>query len=176
MQRLPAAALAAPFLLALVSCATQPPSLQEIGKNTYLAGSSLIVEMGTHLIVFDPPADDRQSQSFLETANKRFPGKQLRYLVFTQRRLDRPERLRAYLDQRTEWIVRRGAGEDLRRALSSPGTRIVEIADQYVLADGLREVDVLPVDDPRAEAVLMGVVPDAGLGFAAGKVTRPAGR
>jgi hypothetical protein len=173
MQRTLAAALAALFLSTLASCATQPPSLQEIGKNTYVAGGSMIVEMGTHLIVFDPPADERQSQWFLDATKKRFPGKQLRYLVFTQRRMDRPERLRVYLDQRTEWIVCRGAGDDLRRALSSPRTRIVEIGDKYVLADGEREVDILPADGPGG---LAGYVRDAKLGFVAGMVTRPGGQ
>jgi hypothetical protein len=149
MQRPLAAAFAGPFLLVLACCATQPPLLQALGSHAYLAGDSMIVEMGTHLIVLDPPADERRAQSFLEAAKKRFPGKPLRYLVLTQRPMDRPERLRAYLDQRTEWIVPRGAGEDLRRALASPRTLIVEIADKYVLADGEREVDILPADGLR---------------------------
>jgi hypothetical protein len=173
MKRACAAGLAAALLLGLASCATRPPGLQELEKKTYLAGDSLIVEMGTHLIVFDPPAD--APQPFLEAARKRFPGKPLRYLVLTRTRMDRPERLRAYLDQRTEWIVPGGAGEELRRALASPRTLIVEITDRYVLADGEREVDIVPVGDARGGAALMGYVPGAKLGFAAGKVTRPGG-
>jgi len=146
MKRMRAAAVAA-FLLVLASCAT-PPSLEEIGENAYGAGGSLIVEMGTHLIVFDPPADERRSRSFLEATTRRFPGKQLRYLVLTRVAIEPPEALRAYLAQGREWIVRRGAAEGLRRALSSAHTRIVEISDRYVLADEEREVDIFPADGP----------------------------
>jgi hypothetical protein len=153
MKRMPAAAVAA-FLLA--SCATHAPSLQERGNGLHAAGASLIVEMGTHLIVFDPPADEH-SGSFMQVMSERFPRKSLRYLVFTQARIEHPERLRAYLAQGREWIVRLGAGAGLRQALASPHTRIVEIAERFVLADEEREVEILPADGPGG---LLGYVRD----------------
>jgi hypothetical protein len=171
MKRASAAVLVAACLLGLASCATQRSAgftLQPLASGVFLAGSgdtALVVEMGTHLIVFDPPPGEAESKAFLELAQKRFPGKPLRYLVLT--RPDPAQGLRAYLAQGTELIVPRGAGEPVRRALSSPRTRIVEIADRYVLADGEREVDVLPLDDAGTAGALIGYVPDAKLGFAA---------
>jgi hypothetical protein len=75
-------------------------------------------------------------------------------------------------------VVGPGSAEHFRRVLASQwtrnpdlqardlsGARIVEVKDKYVLADGGREVQVLPVDNPHARGMLIGYVPDAKLGF-----------
>src|SRR5215475_8425659 len=46
------------------------------------------------------------------------------------------------------------------------GTAIVEVAERHVIADGQREVHAYRIDNPHADGLLIGYVPDARLGFA----------
>lgn len=140
--------------------------------------NSLLVEMSDHLIAFDAPVSDWQSNWTLKAAQEKFPGKPVRYLVLTHHHMDHAGGLRAYLAQGATLVVGKGAAAHYRTLLARPATRnpdlgsrnladvrIVEVADRHTLSDGRRTVDALVVPNPHAEALLVGYVADAQLGF-----------
>jgi glyoxylase-like metal-dependent hydrolase (beta-lactamase superfamily II) len=151
------------------------------GVHHVVGGShhSLLVEMRDHLIVFDAPVGDGQSNWVLGAARARFPGKPVRYLVLTHHHMDHAGGLRAYVAQGATLVVGKGNGAHFRRVLEAPFTRnpdltardlartpIVEVAERYVISDGQREVHAYRIDNPHADGLLIGYVPEARLGFA----------
>jgi glyoxylase-like metal-dependent hydrolase (beta-lactamase superfamily II) len=50
---------------------------------------SMIVEMKDHLIVFDSPISDWQSNWVLNAAKQKYPGKPVKFLVLTHLHMDR---------------------------------------------------------------------------------------
>jgi len=140
---------------------------------------SLVVEMRDSLIVFDSPVSDWQSNWLLGALRAKYAGKPVKYLVLTHHHMDHTGGLRAYAAQGATIIVGKGNGEHFRRVLAAPFTRnpdlaardlsrtpIVEVADRHVITDGQREVHAYRIDNPHAEGLLIGYVPDAHLGFA----------
>jgi glyoxylase-like metal-dependent hydrolase (beta-lactamase superfamily II) len=140
--------------------------------------NSLAVELRDGLIVFDSPVSDAQSSWLLGALKAKYPGKSVKYLVLTHHHMDHTGGLRAYAAQGATIIVGKGAGEHFRRVLAAPFTRnpdlaardlsktpIVEVADRHVITDGQREVHAYRIDNPHAEGMLIGYVPDAKIGF-----------
>jgi glyoxylase-like metal-dependent hydrolase (beta-lactamase superfamily II) len=139
---------------------------------------SLLVEMRDHLIVFDAPVSDWHSNWVLGAARAKFPGKPVKYLVLTHHHMDHAGGVRAYAAQGATIVVGKGNGEHFRRVLAAPFTRnpdlsprdlsraeVVEVADKRVLSDGQREVHAYLIDNPHAEGLLIGYIPEARLGF-----------
>jgi glyoxylase-like metal-dependent hydrolase (beta-lactamase superfamily II) len=139
---------------------------------------SLVVEMRDYLIVFDAPVSDWQSNWVLNAARAKYPGKPVKYLVLTHHHMDHAGGLRAYADQGAALVVGRGAGDHYRRVLAAPasrnpdlkardlkGTEIIEVVDKRVFSDGRREVHAYLLENPHAESLLFGYIPDARLGF-----------
>jgi glyoxylase-like metal-dependent hydrolase (beta-lactamase superfamily II) len=140
--------------------------------------NALVVNMHDHLIVFDAPVSDWQSNWTIKAAQAQFGQKPVRYLVLTHHHMDHAGGLRAYLAQGATLVVGRGAGGHYRRVLDAPATRnpdlaphnfanvsILEVANRYVMTDGKREVQAYVVDNPHAEGMLLGYVTDARIGF-----------
>jgi len=140
--------------------------------------NSLAVELRDGLIVFDSPVSDAQSSWLLGALKAKYPGRSVKYLVLTHHHMDHTGGLRAYAAQGATIIVGKGAGEHFRRVLAAPFTRnpdlaardlgktpIVEVADRHVITDGQREVHAYRIDNPHAEGMLIGYVPDAKIGF-----------
>jgi glyoxylase-like metal-dependent hydrolase (beta-lactamase superfamily II) len=140
---------------------------------------SLIVEMSDHLIVFDAPVMDSQSNWTIAAARQKYPGKPVRYLVLTHHHMDHSGGLRAYLAQGAALVVGKGAADHYRKVLLAPyrrnpdisppldlgGARIIEVADRHVFRDGKREVSAILFDNPHAAASLMGYVADARIAY-----------
>jgi glyoxylase-like metal-dependent hydrolase (beta-lactamase superfamily II) len=150
------------------------------GVHHVVGGShhSLLVEMRDHLIVFDAPVGDWQSNWVLGAARGRFPGKPVRYLVLTHHHMDHAGGVRGYVAQGATLVVGKGNGAHFRRVLAAPFTRnpdlaardlsrtpIVEVGDRHVISDGEREVHAYRIDNPHADGLLIGYVPEARLGF-----------
>jgi glyoxylase-like metal-dependent hydrolase (beta-lactamase superfamily II) len=140
--------------------------------------NSLIVEMRDHLIVFDAPVTDGQSNWTINAAKAKYPGKPIRYVVLTHHHMDHAGGIRAYAAQGATLVVGNGAGDHFRKVLAAPFTRnpdlasrdlsktpIIEVADKHVLSDGQREVSAYITENPHAAAYLIGYVADARLAF-----------
>jgi hypothetical protein len=151
------------------------PGIQHVTGGTH---HSLLVEMRDHLIVFDAPVMDVQSNWVLAQARAKYPNKPVKYLVLTHHHMDHAGGLRAYAAQGATIVVGKGAGEHFRRVLAAPFTRnpdlasrdlsrteIVEVAGRRVLSDGQREVYMFLLENPHATATLFGYVPSARLGY-----------
>ncbi|HXF67965.1 MAG TPA: MBL fold metallo-hydrolase [Burkholderiales bacterium] len=156
--------------------------LQELapGVSHVVGGShnSLLVEMADHLIAFDAPIDDAQSNWTISAARQKYPAKPIRYLVLTHHHMDHAGGLRAYLAQGATLVVGKGAAEHFRKVLAAPFTRnphlaprdlsraqIIEVAERHVFSDGKREVSAHVLENPHASAYLMGYVSDARIAF-----------
>jgi len=140
--------------------------------------NSLIVEMSDHLIVFDAPVTDAQSNWILAAAKAKYPEKPVRYLVLTHHHMDHVGGLRAYAAQGVALIVGKGAADHYHKVLKAPfrrnpdlaernlgGTRIIEIEDKHVFDDGKRRVHAQRFDNPHSSAMLMGYVEDARIAY-----------
>jgi len=151
------------------------PGVQHVTGGTH---HSLLLEMRDHLIVFDAPVTDAQSNWVLNAARTKYPNKPVKFLVLTHHHMDHAGGLRAYAAQGATLVVGRGAAEHYRRVLAAPFTRnpdlpardlsrteIVEVSDKRVFTDGQREIHAYVLDNPHATATLIGYVPAARLGF-----------
>ena len=140
--------------------------------------NSLIVEMKDHLVVFDAPVSDAQSQWTIRAAQAKFPGKPIRTLVMTHHHIDHSAGVRSYAALGASLVVGAGTAEHYRKLLAAPSTRnldlaaaplaatpITEVSDKLVLGDGEREVGVYFTANPHAQGMLIGYLPDAKLGY-----------
>ena len=151
------------------------PGVQHVTGGTH---HSLLVEMRDHLMVFDAPVTDAQSNWVLGQARMKYPNKPVKFLVLTHHHMDHAGGLRAYAAQGATIVVGRGAADHFRRVLAAPFSRnpdlpardlsrteIAEVSDKRVFSDGQREVHAYLLDNPHATATLIGYVPAARLGF-----------
>ena len=151
------------------------PGVQHVVGGTH---HSMIVEMRDHLIVFDAPVTDGQSNWVLNAARAKYPGKPVKYLVLTHHHMDHAGGLRAYADQGASIVVGKGAADHYRRVLAAPYTRnpdlkardlkateIIEVVDKRVFSDGSRQVEVYVIENPHAASTLIGYIPAASLGY-----------
>lgn len=141
--------------------------------------NSMIVEMADHLIVFDAPIGESQARWTVEAARAKYPGKPVRYLVITHHHMDHASGTRTFVAMEgAKLVVGKGAKEHFERVLAAPHridndllqqkprkTEIIEVDGRWRTSDGKREVTAYEVDNPHAEAMLIGYVPDAKLGF-----------
>ncbi len=142
--------------------------------------NALVVELADALVVVDAPIDEGQARWTLEAARLRFPGKPVRWLVLSHHHMDHVGGLRTYIAEGATLVVGAGAGPHFRRALAAPdrlsgatlaahprAPAIVEVSERMVLGAGARTVEVYPLENPHAQAMLLPYVPHARLGFVA---------
>jgi glyoxylase-like metal-dependent hydrolase (beta-lactamase superfamily II) len=153
------------------------PGVQHVVGGTH---HSLLVEMRDYLVVFDAPVSDAHTNVVLGLARAKFPGKPVKYLVLTHHHMDHAGGLRAYAAQGATIVTGKGTAAHFQKVLAAPFTRnpdlpsrdlsrtaVIEVADKHVLSDGRREVAAYVIaNNPHAEGLMFGYVPDARLGFA----------
>ena len=125
-----------------------------------------------------PPVSDWQSKWVLNEAKTRFPGKPVKYLVLTHHHMDHAGGLRAYAAQGATLVVGQGTAAHYRKVLAAPATRnpdlaasdlsrteIIEVTQKWTVGDGRREVQVYRIDNPHAEGLLIGFLPESRIGY-----------
>jgi len=140
--------------------------------------NSLIVELSNALVVFDAPVSDWQSNWTLAAAQAKYPGKPIKYLVLTHHHMDHVGGLRAYAAAGATLVVGKGNADHFHTVLTRPFARnpdltprdlsktpVIEVAEQYTIPDGQRQVTVYLTENPHANGMLIGYVADAKLGF-----------
>jgi glyoxylase-like metal-dependent hydrolase (beta-lactamase superfamily II) len=151
------------------------PGVQQVVGGTH---NSLLIEMKDHLIAVDAPVSDWQSNWTINAAREKFGAKPIKYLVLSHHHMDHAGGFRAYAAQGATLIVGKGNAEHFRHALAAPfqrnpdlpardlsGTPVIEVATQYALTDGTREVDLHSFDNPHVSGMLLPYVADAKLGW-----------
>ena len=141
--------------------------------------NSMIVELDKYLVVFDAPIGESQAKWTVEAARAKYPGKPIRYLVLTHHHMDHASGTRTFVAMEgATLVVGKGARQHFQRVLAAPHrvdddllqrkprrTEIVEVDGKWTVGDGRRQVGAYAVDNPHAEAMLIGYLPDARLGF-----------
>ena len=153
------------------------PGVSQVVGGTH---NALVVEMADHLIVFDAPINEWQSRWTLDAARAKYPGKPVKYLVQTHHHMDHSGGARTYVAQGASVLVGLGNAAHFEKVFKAPhqvegdalqqsprSVQIEEIADRKVLGDGKRTVEILRVENPHAEGMLIGYLPDARLGWVA---------
>jgi glyoxylase-like metal-dependent hydrolase (beta-lactamase superfamily II) len=136
--------------------------------------------MRDYLIAIDAPVSDWQSGWTIRSAQAKYANKPIRYLVLTHHHMDHAGGLRTYIAQGATLVVGAGSMAHYRRVLAAPATRnadlaprdyakanIIEVADKYMMSDGKREVAAYLTPNPHVDAMLIGYVVDARIGFVA---------
>ena len=152
------------------------------GVSQVVGGShnSLVVEMADHLIVFDAPISEWQSRWTLDAAKAKYPGKPVKYLVQTHHHMDHAGGVRTYVVEGATVLVGKGNKAHFEKVCAAPHlidgdalqanprpAQIEEVADRRPLSDGKRTVEVLYLENPHAEGMVIGYVADARLGWVA---------
>jgi glyoxylase-like metal-dependent hydrolase (beta-lactamase superfamily II) len=138
--------------------------------------NSLVVEMADQVVVFDAPVGEVQSRFTLDQIKQKF-SKPVRWLVLTHHHMDHAGGSRTFVAQGADVLVPQGDKAHFEKVFSAPHkidgdmldanerATIEEIADRKVLDDGKRKVEILRIDNPHADAMLVAYVPDAKLGW-----------
>src|SRR3989440_6494003 len=153
------------------------PGISQVIGGTH---NALVVEMADHLIVFDAPINEWQSRWTLDAARTKYPGKPVKYLVQTHHHMDHAGGARTYAAEGASVLVGDGNRAHFERVFKAAHrvdgdalqenprpVHLEEVADLKVLGDGKRTVEILRVENPHAEGMLIGHVPDARLGWVA---------
>jgi glyoxylase-like metal-dependent hydrolase (beta-lactamase superfamily II) len=140
--------------------------------------NSFIVEMADHLVVFDAPIGEAQSRFTLDALKAKYPSKPVKLLVLTHHHMDHTGGARTFVAQGASVLVGKGNGPHFDKVFAAPHKvdgdsldkaprkpDIEEIADRKVLDDGQRKIEILRVDNPHADGLLIAYVPDAKIGF-----------
>ena len=151
------------------------PGISQVVGGTH---NGLVVEMADHLVVFDAPVGEAQSRFTIDAAKAKYPGKPIKYLVQTHHHMDHAGGLRTYVAEGATLLVGAGTRAHFEKVVNAPHqidadllqekprpAHIEEIADQRTLDDGTRKVEILRIENPHAEGLLIGYVPDARLGW-----------
>jgi glyoxylase-like metal-dependent hydrolase (beta-lactamase superfamily II) len=157
--------------------------LQQIspGVDHLVGGShnSMIVEMSDFLVVFDAPVSDWQSNWLMNAVRQKYPGKPVRWVVLTHHHMDHTGGVRGMLADGGTLVVGAPARAHFLKVLAAPmsrnpdlsprsfaATQIMEVTDSHVITDSRgRQVMMYRMDNPHAQGMMMGWVPDAKLGF-----------
>jgi glyoxylase-like metal-dependent hydrolase (beta-lactamase superfamily II) len=146
----------------------------EISPGVYhVTGSthhSLVVEMDDHTIVVEPPLYEERSQAVINEVAKRWPDKQIRYVVATHAHDDHIGGLRAYAAEGATIISSEAGLPKVEHILNSSHTlrpdsfqingpehikiETVPYGEKMVLSDGNRSIDIYSVNNTHSDDML----------------------
>jgi len=128
--------------------------------------NSVAVEFRDFVAVVEAPQDENRSLAVIAEVNRLVPGKPIQYLVNTHHHFDHSGGLRTYVAQGTTIVTHQSNREFYEDVLFYPAPRTLQpdrlstqypwfagnrippietVSQKYVLSDGARTMDVLPV-------------------------------
>jgi glyoxylase-like metal-dependent hydrolase (beta-lactamase superfamily II) len=140
--------------------------------------NSLVVELDDGLAVLDAPVDEGQSRLTLDALRQKWPGKPVKYLVLSHHHMDHAGGARTFVAEGATVVVGRGNKAHFERMFVAPHTlapdalaqrprtaQVMEVDERQVLGSGSRTVELVRIDNPHVEGMLLAYVPEARLGF-----------
>ena len=128
--------------------------------------NSVAVEFRDFVAVVEAPQDENRSLAVIAEVNRLVPGKPIQYLVNTHHHFDHSGGLRTYVAQGTTIVTHQSNREFYEDVVFYPAPRTLQpdrlstqypwfagnrippietVSQKYVLSDGVRTMDVLPV-------------------------------
>jgi len=158
--------------------------MMDIAPNVSLAigntHNTVFIAMNTYLIALEAPNDDGQAKLAIALAKQRFPGKPIKYLVLSHHHVDHVGGMRTFAAEGATIVFGRGTAPNTqyyRRALNNTQDlnwnkpvmprepELIDVKDKWTVTDGGREFSAYIIDNPHADGMLMGYLPEAKLGF-----------
>jgi len=143
--------------------------------------NTVFIATNTYLIALEAPNDDGQAKLAIALAKQHFPGKPIKYLVLSHHHVDHVGGMRTFAAEGATIVFGRGTAPNTqyyRRAVgnsqdlnwnkpANPNDRpeMIDVKDKWTVNDGGREFTAFIIDNPHADGMLMGWLPDAKLAF-----------
>jgi len=173
----------------VVKQATAPPERvesQKLAEGVWFLGggshNSLAVEFRDYVAVVEAPLNEARSLAVIDEVHKLVPNKQIQYVVNTHHHFDHSGGLRTYLSQGTTVVTSQQNRDYYLQILFHPGgwslqpdrlaayypmfmvsrrpVPIETVNQQYALSDGVRTLDVYPVQGlAHVQGMLMAYLP-----------------
>ena len=170
----PNVSVAAMTVPAEVQKATAPPvraESQKLADGIWFVGggthNSLAVEFRDFATVIEAPLNEERSLAVIREVNRLIPNKPIRYVVNTHHHFDHSGGLRTYLAQGATIVTDQGNRDYYDRVLFNPAPRTLQpdrfstyypyfiggrrplpietVNQKYVLSDGVRTIDLYPM-------------------------------
>jgi glyoxylase-like metal-dependent hydrolase (beta-lactamase superfamily II) len=150
------------------------PNISETQGGTH---NTVFIATDSYLIAMEAPNDDGQSIPSIALAKQRYPGKPIKYLVLSHHHVDHIGGMRQYAAEGATIVVGKGDGDYFRKVLARPETlnwnapkaafapKVIEVNDKWTINDAGREVSFYVIDNPHAEDMMIGYLPDLKLGL-----------
>jgi glyoxylase-like metal-dependent hydrolase (beta-lactamase superfamily II) len=172
--------------LGLPSYADQPQTVfteSSLGSGVWhvTGGShnSLVVVMADHVDVVEPPLNEVRSKAVIDAIKTRFPGKPIRNIVISHFHFDHSGGVRTYAAEGATVIVGAQSQAHFQAVVAAPHTVVPDALQQnprqvtvtavpasgLALTDGVRTVNVYPVQNTHAVDMVIAYVPGENLVF-----------
>jgi glyoxylase-like metal-dependent hydrolase (beta-lactamase superfamily II) len=141
--------------------------------------NTVYIDMGPYLVAMEAPNDDGQSIAHLALKRQKYGDKPIKYLVLSHHHVDHVGGMRQFIAEGATVVVGKGDGDYFRRALARPQTQnwnapdkskpynpmVIENTGKWSIKEGTRELDFFMIDNPHADDMQMGWLPDLKLGL-----------
>jgi glyoxylase-like metal-dependent hydrolase (beta-lactamase superfamily II) len=141
--------------------------------------NTVYIDMGPYLVAMEAPNDDGQSIAHLALKKQKYGDKPIKYLVLSHHHVDHVGGMRQFIGEGATVVVGKGDGDYFRRALARPQTQnwnapdkskpynpvVIENTGKWSIKEGNRELDFYMIDNPHADDMQMGWLPDLKLGL-----------
>jgi glyoxylase-like metal-dependent hydrolase (beta-lactamase superfamily II) len=115
----------------------------------------------------------------LKVARQKYGNKPIKYLVLSHHHVDHVGGMRTFIGEGATVVVGKGDGDYFRKALARPQTQnwnapskdkpykpeVIENTGKWSVREGNREVDFYMIDNPHADDMQMGWLPDLKMGL-----------
>jgi glyoxylase-like metal-dependent hydrolase (beta-lactamase superfamily II) len=140
--------------------------------------NTVYIDMGPYLVAMEAPNDDGQAVAHLALKKQKYGDKPIKYLVLSHHHVDHVGGMRQFIAQGATVVVGKGDGDYFRKALARPQTQnwnapdlskykpeVIENTGKWSIKEGNRELDFFMIENPHADDMQMGWLPDLKLGL-----------